>query len=261
MTLKVAINGAAGRMGRGLLQLGLQTLNVKIVAAIEHDEHPLLGHKLVEDDRCPLLIDDLDVIEFADVLIDFSHPLAILPAAQHAAEFNVPMVSGTTGFTDEVRDQLHALADKIPMLLAPNMSVGVNLMLSIVEDVASKLPADWETEIMEIHHRFKKDSPSGTALALAKALARNGDLEEVLKTERPATTDRPRGRDEIGVMALRGGDVVGEHSVYLFGTGERIELTHRATDRMIFVRGALHAARWIVGKAPGLYAMRDTLNL
>ncbi|OIP30579.1 MAG: 4-hydroxy-tetrahydrodipicolinate reductase [Deltaproteobacteria bacterium CG2_30_63_29] len=263
MTLKVAIHGAAGRMGRGLLQVGLQYQNIKIVAAIEREDHPLLGHKLVEDDRCPLLIDDLDVIEFADVLIDFSHPEAILPAAEHAAKFRKPFVSGTTGFHEDVRNALYDLADQIPMLLAPNMSLGVNLMLSMLENAASKLPEDWEAEILELHHRFKKDSPSGTAMALAAALAkgRSAHLEDIIKTERPRVTERPRGREEIGVMALRGGDVVGEHCVYLFGTGERIELTHRATDRMIFVRGALHAARWIVGRAPGRYSMRDTLDL
>jgi 4-hydroxy-tetrahydrodipicolinate reductase len=185
------------------------------------------------------VVDGLAAIEHAraDVVVDFSAPGATLALAPIAAAAGSALVSGTTGLGDDARAALDRAASQVPVLWEPNMSLGVHVLTELVSRAASAL-ADWDAEIVETHHRAKVDAPSGTALRLAEAL----------------------GRANVGVHALRGGDVVGDHTVHLLGGGERLELTHRATNRDVFAHGALRAARWLVGRPPGRYALRDVLR-
>jgi 4-hydroxy-tetrahydrodipicolinate reductase len=185
------------------------------------------------------VVDGLAAIEHAraEVVVDFSAPGATLALAPIAAAAGSALVSGTTGLGDDARAALDAAASRVPVLWEPNMSLGVHVLTELVSRAASAL-ADWDAEIVETHHRAKVDAPSGTALRLAEAL----------------------GRANVGVHALRGGDVVGDHTVHLLGGGERLELTHRATNRDVFAHGALRAARWLVGRPPGRYALRDVLR-
>jgi 4-hydroxy-tetrahydrodipicolinate reductase len=180
--------------------------------------------------------------------------------ARLCADAGVPMVVGSTGFTAEAKEQMAAAAKKIPLVMSPNMSVGVNLVIELAATLAKRLGEDFDVEVMETHHRMKKDAPSGTAMRLADELAKAlGREHSDIRTSRVGQVGE-RPRKEIGVQALRGGDVVGEHTVFFFGDGERVELTHRATSREQFGRGALRAAGWIGGKAPGLYDMTHVLG-
>jgi 4-hydroxy-tetrahydrodipicolinate reductase len=174
----------------------------------------------------------------------------------------LPLVIGTTGHSDAVQAQISAAAERIAIVMAPNMSLGVNLLLKLVELAAAKLDAGYDIEVFEAHHRHKKDAPSGTALALGAAAAtgRGVELSDAAEYSRHGDTGA-RERGSIGFSVFRGGDVVGDHTVTFAGIGERIELTHRAGDRLAFARGAVRAAQWLVGRPPGLYSMRDVLNL
>lgn len=194
-----------------------------------------------------------------DVIIDVSNPLTCLAFAQAAATAGIPFVTGTTGLDAEQRVALEACAARIPIIHAANFSVGVNVLEHVVELVARATPG-FDIEVFEAHHRRKVDAPGGTALMLGRAAARGRDLnlDDVAVFERQGHTG-PRPHDAIGFQVLRGGGIVGEHTVYFVDESERIELSHRASDRGIFARGALRAASWIVGKAPGSYTMRDVL--
>jgi 4-hydroxy-tetrahydrodipicolinate reductase len=206
---------------------------------------------------------DLDrALAAADVYVDFTTPAATAAAARAAAATRVAAVVGTTGLDTEAEAALSALAAVAPVVIAPNFSLGVNLMLGLAEQAARALGDDFDAEIVELHHRHKRDAPSGTAKAIAAAIAtgRDTDLSRVATYERAGEVG-PRREDEIGVFAIRGGDVVGEHTAYFFGDGERIEITHRATSRAIFAAGAVRAATWAVNQPPGLYGMRDVLGL
>jgi 4-hydroxy-tetrahydrodipicolinate reductase len=230
-------------------------MGTAVQAAITEASGVELGAAVDQGDDLEALSGELDVV------IDFTVPEASLAHVRTAAEKGVAAVVGTTGFTDAQKAELAELATRIPVVFAPNMSVGVNVLVSLVERAVRMLGAEFDSEIAEIHHRQKKDSPSGTALRLAEAVAqaRGVELADHARYERHGLIGaRPAG--EIGVQTLRGGDVVGEHTVYLFGLGERIELSHRATDRMIFARGAVRAARWVKGRPPGLYTMADVLG-
>lgn len=201
-----------------------------------------------------------DVVDGCDVVIDFTTPEAGLEHARICAEAKKPIVIGATGFTAELRQGLLEPAKVVPIVASPNMSVGVNLVIEVAAQLAARLGPDFDVEVVETHHRMKKDAPSGTAVRLAdelvKALGRSPD--DVRTSRVGMVGERPRG--EIGVQALRGGDVVGEHTVFFFGDGERVELTHRATSRDQFGRGALRAARWVVSRPPGLYDMTNVLR-
>lgn len=206
--------------------------------------------------------DAAGVFGAVDVVIDFTAPDATATHAALAAEAGCAFVAGTTGLEDSHRAALDVAAKSVPVVWASNMSSGVNLLFAITEQVARALDPDFDIEIVEMHHKHKVDAPSGTALSLGEAAARGRgvdfDSEKVLSRE-GITGARERGA--IGFATLRGGDVVGEHSVVFAGAGERIELTHRATDRGIFARGAVRAAVWTAGQAPGLYSMPDVLGL
>lgn len=211
----------------------------------------------------PLEVSTMDSLEptlsRANVVIDFTTPEASVAHARACAEAGVALVVGSTGFSAEAKQQMAEAAKKIPLVMAPNMSVGVNLVIEVAAQLARRLGEDFDVEVMETHHRMKKDAPSGTAMRLAEELARSlgRDSDDICTSRVGNIGARPR--KEIGVQTLRGGDVVGEHTVFFFGDGERVELTHRATSREQFGRGALRAAKWAVAQKPGLYDMTHVL--
>ncbi|RKG94722.1 4-hydroxy-tetrahydrodipicolinate reductase [Corallococcus carmarthensis] len=266
---RTVITGISGRMGSTLVRLAKAASDLPVVGATVRPGSPLAGQDagLVARLGTPLDVlaqDDLGRAldgAKADVVVDFTGPEATLQHARICAERGVALVVGTTGFTPEGRAQLEAHARRVPIVAAPNMSVGVNLVIRMAAELARVLGPSFDVEVLEAHHRMKKDAPSGTALKLAEVLVEAlGRTKDDLTFAREGQTGaRPPG--EIGVQALRGGDVVGEHTVYFFGEGERIELTHRATNRDQFAQGALRAARWVAGRAPGLYDMADVLGL
>jgi 4-hydroxy-tetrahydrodipicolinate reductase len=195
------------------------------------------------------------------VVIDFSSAEASLEHARACAKAHVPIVIGTTGLTDAQRAELTSLAKTTAIVLSPNMSIGVNLMIEFAAQLAQRLGESFEVDILESHHRDKKDAPSGTALRLADEIASaTGRTRADFRDTRSGIIGQ-RSRKEIGIQTLRGGDVVGEHTVFFFGDGERLELTHRASSRDQFAKGALRAAKWLAGRAPGLYSMSDVLKV
>lgn len=202
------------------------------------------------------------LIRDSDVVLEFTSPAATAEHAALAATLGTAMVIGTTGLSAEQGDVVRQAARNIPIVWAPNMSLGVNVLLSVVEETARRLGPDWDVEIMEMHHRGKVDAPSGTALALGRAVAagRGVALDRVEQRARDGITG-PRRPGDIGFAALRGGDVAGDHHVIFAGAGERLEFIHRTTTRAIFAKGAVRAARWVVGRPPGLYGLKEVLGL
>jgi 4-hydroxy-tetrahydrodipicolinate reductase len=203
-----------------------------------------------------------ELIRASDVVIEFSTASATAAHAMLAVELGKPLVIGTTGLSANETAVVHAAAKRIPIVWAANTSLGINLLLGLVEQVAARLGSDWDIEIMEIHHRGKADAPSGTALALGRAAAagRGVALDAVAQRGRDGITG-PRKSGDIGFAALRGGDAVGDHHVIFAGAGERLELSHRATNRAIYAKGAVRAARWVAGQPAGLYGMKEVLGL
>jgi len=202
------------------------------------------------------------LIRDSDVVIDFTAPAATAANAALAARLGKAMVIGTTGLSPEQSEAVRQAARNVAIVWAPNMSLGVNLLLGLVEEVARRLGPDWDVEIMEMHHRGKVDAPSGTALALGRAVAqgRGAVFKEMQQRARDGITG-PRRIGGIGFASLRGGDAVGDHHVVFAGAGERLELTHRATSRAVYAKGAVQAARWVVGRPPGLYGLTEVLGL
>lgn len=265
--MRVGVIGCAGRMGRANLREILTAEGVALAGGTERPGHPELGKDLgllagLDPVGIPAGDDVAALLARADAVIEFSTPEATLANAVLCAARGCAHVVGTTGLTAEQERELRRLAERTVIVWAPNMSLGVNLLLGLVEQVAAALDSGFDIEILEMHHRHKVDAPSGTALALGQAAARGRgvELEAVAKRARDGITG-PRGAGEIGFAVLRGGDVVGDHRVLFAGPGERLELAHVATDRQIFARGALHAARWTAGQPPGLYGMADVLGL
>lgn len=263
----VGVAGVCGRMGRMLVQEICATSGVRLAAASEAPGHEDIGGDAGEIAGLdPLGItvseDVAHLFELSQAVIDFTAPEASLAHANAAAETGTAHVIGTTGFTLEDEARLARAAEKTVIVKAPNMSLGVNLLFALTRRVAGILGEDFDIEILELHHRHKTDAPSGTALELGQAAAagRGVDLESVSVTSRDGQTGARRDGD-IGFAVLRGGDVVGDHSVIFAGEGERLELTHRAGDRRIYARGALSAALWAMGREPGLYGMEDVLGL
>lgn len=265
--IKVVITGAAGRMGQRLLTLTQESPGLTLVGATETSDHPSLGKDLGDVLGGPKtgirLTGDLNTLLAAcDVVIDFTTPAATLQHIDLAVRHQRAMVIGTTGFSSEELQCLREKARAIPCVMAPNMSVGINVLLQIVGKVAQALGDDYDLEIVEAHHNKKKDAPSGTALHLAEALAsaKQWDLQETGVYERHGLIGQ-RKTKEIGIQTVRAGDIVGDHTVLYGGPGERIEITHRAHNRDPFVRGALRAAQWVVRQNPALYTMKDVLGL
>lgn len=264
---RVIVAGAAGRMGMRLVALAAESPDLHLAGAVERKGHPAVGRDAGEtagSGRLGLsVLDDLAaVLPSGDVVVDFSAPEATLAHFRLAAEQGKAMVVGTTGFSKEEAAELARLARSVPCVWSPNMSVGVNLLFKVLADMARILGPDYDIEIVEAHHRSKKDAPSGTALKLAEVLAKavERDLDRVGVYARKGLIGE-RTREEIGIQSVRAGDIVGDHTVLFGGLGERIEVTHRAQSRDTFARGALRAARWVVGRRPGLYDMADVLGL
>jgi 4-hydroxy-tetrahydrodipicolinate reductase len=261
--MRVAVNGAAGAMGKRIVALLAQTDDCELVAALERSDHPDLGEDAgTQAGTAPLGVQLSSALSGdPDVLVDFSSPGATLGRAKKCADLGIAVVIGTTGLSAEQLAEVETqVASRVPVLVASNMSLGVNLMFALTEQVARALPEGYDVEIVEAHHRRKKDAPSGTAMELARrtAAAVARDPEEVVSHGRRGAVG-PRKPEEIGVHAIRGGDIVGEHTVIFAAEGERIELTHRASSRDIFAWGAIRAARFLAGQGAGMFSMEDVL--
>jgi 4-hydroxy-tetrahydrodipicolinate reductase len=265
--VSVVAAGAAGRMGSRIVACLRDAPDLRLVAALEAPGHPALGRDAGEAAGVGTMgvaigADAAAAIVGGRVLIEFSMPEPTLAHLRRAAETGARAVIGTTGFTSPQRDEIAGLARRTAIMLSPNMSVGVTLALQVLATMARALGDDYDVEVTEIHHRFKKDAPSGTALRMAEVVAEalGRDLSSVGVYGRQGVPGE-RSTKEIAVMSLRSGDVVGEHTVSFGTLGERLELTHRAHSRDTFARGALRAARWIAARPPGLYSMQDVLAL
>lgn len=263
----VVVAGAAGRMGSRIVACLADTPELRLVAALEARDHPALGRDAGEAAgvaRTGVAIDAdaARAIAAGRVLIEFSVPEASLEHLRLVADRGARAVIGTTGFSGAQREEIAALAKRSAIMLASNMSVGVTVALKILRDMAKALGDDYDVEITEIHHRFKKDAPSGTAVTMAEVVADalGRDIAQVGVYGRHGLPGE-RTRKEIGVFSLRSGDVVGEHTVSFGTLGERLELTHRAHTRDTFARGALRAARFVAAQPPGLYSMQDVLGI
>ena len=265
--MKIAILGAAGRMGQNLLRCAGRIEGCEIIAATESPEHPAIGKSvnITGGTRLNGLSDNLrytaDWPETAETVIDFTFHTASVANLAHAVACRQAYVLGTTGLTEPEKAAVRAAAEKIPIVWAPNMSLGINLLIELVRRSAAILGPEYDAEIVEMHHRLKQDAPSGTALGLAEALAegRGVKLGDVSRYGREGITgERPKG--EIAIHALRGGAVVGDHTVMFVADEERVELTHKANSREAFASGALRAALWLSGRAPGIYNMRHVLG-
>jgi len=265
--IKVIVMGAAGRMGGQLVTLLKESAALTLVGAVEGKGHGSVGEDAGELAGCGQIgvsvCDDLGaVIERGEVIIDFTTPEATLGNLRVATQHRKAMVIGTTGFSSSELAELRSLARSIPCVFSPNMSVGVNVILKVIAEMARTFGDDYDIEVIEAHHRLKKDAPSGTALKMAEVLAKavNRDLNQVgVYARKGLVGERKRG--EIGIQAIRAGDIVGDHTILFGGMGERVEVTHRVQSRDTFARGALRAARWLVKQPAGLYDMSDVLGL
>ncbi len=263
--IRLAVAGAAGRMGRTIIEAASVDEGVRLTGAVEHSGNASLGQDAGElagvGNAGVIISQDLDPDTF-DVLIEFTSIQATLEHADLCATHGKNMVIGTTGFKPEELAQIESAAESTAIMLAPNMSVGVNLALKLLEITAKTLGDDVDVEIMEAHHRHKVDAPSGTALKMGEVVADalGRDLRECAVYGREGITGA-RGRTTIGFATVRAGDIVGEHTVMFAGVGERLEITHRASSRMTFGNGAVRAARWIAARDKGLFNMNDVLEL
>ncbi|MBI5101216.1 MAG: 4-hydroxy-tetrahydrodipicolinate reductase [Nitrospirae bacterium] len=265
--IKIGVAGAAGKMGSRITALSADYAGLKLAGAFERN-----GHKDIGKDVGPLtgagetgiLLSEgiREIINNVDVIIDFSSIESTKANLKEASANKTAMVIGTTGFTKEDLAEIGPYLKEIPCVMASNMSLGVNLLFKVLQDVARVLGDDYDIEIVEAHHRLKKDAPSGTALKMAQVIAGavGRDLDEVGVYARHGIIGA-RTKKEIGIQTVRAGDIVGEHTVLFGGLGERIEITHRASSRDTFARGALKAALWLAGKPAGLYDMQDVLGL
>ncbi len=265
--VKVIVAGAGGRMGGRLVSLVKESSGLQLVGALERKGHPAVGSDAGDIAGCGrtgvAITEDLAATaDRADVLIDFTAPAATLAHLRVMAARSKAMVIGTTGLSSAQLTELKTAAKTIPCVFSPNMSVGINVVLKVLAEMARTFGEDYDIEVTEAHHRLKKDAPSGTALKIAQVLAdaTGRDLDKVAAYGRKGMIgERPRG--EIGIQVIRAGDIVGDHTVLFGGPGERIEVTHRAHSRDTFARGALRAAQWVVMQKPGLYDMHDVLGL
>ena len=252
--------GAMGRMGERVRALLAEDADLVLGAALERPGHEALGRELAPGVH--LTENAAESMTSVDLAIVFANPAGSLALARVAAERGVPCVIGTTGFQPGERREIETLAKRIPIVLAANFSVAVNLLFHLTREAARRLGSGFDAEVVELHHAAKLDAPSGTALRLAEAIAegRGPQTERRFVLTREGETG-PRPPGSIGVLALRGGDNPGEHSVLFVGRGERLELVHRSQTRDHFAAGALHAARWLLGRRPGLYDMEQVLGL
>ena len=263
--MRVAVGGAAGRTGRHIVRAVLEHPESELSAALEREDHPLLGQDVTvlgEGASSVTLTSDLGAaLAASEALIDFSVPAGTAERAEAAAASGAALIVGTTGLDVTANEGLERAARTVPVVAAPNMSVGVNVMLALLAEAAKMLGDDYDFEVFEMHHRGKVDAPSGTALRMAEVVAEEKGLDLGLSARHGRSGALgPRPAAEIGLHAARGGDVVGDHLTIFAGAGERIELVHRAHSRDTFARGAVRAALWTAGREPGLYGMADVLR-
>ncbi|MBM4276345.1 MAG: 4-hydroxy-tetrahydrodipicolinate reductase [Deltaproteobacteria bacterium] len=263
--LKAIVVGAAGKMGNRIIHIIRETPSIELAQAIERADHPSLGMDIGEViglGKLGISLEGGFKKGNGDVIINFSSPAASLESLEFAKENGLAIVIGTTGFNPEQMEKIKGLSKSTRCVVAPNMSVGVNLMFRVVQDIAKVLGPEYDIEILEAHHRLKKDSPSGTAVKLGELIAKamDRDFGQVGVYGRKGMIGE-RTREEIGMQVIRAGDIVGEHTVLFGGVGERLEIIHRAHSRDNFARGAIRAALWIVNQPNGLYDMQDVLGL
>lgn len=263
---KIAVVGAAGRMGKALIEATQLDENALLAAATERPDSSLIGTdagELAGLGRLDVVVmESLDTCPEFDVLIDFTSPAGSLAHLDFCRSQNRRMVIGTTGFADTEKGHIAKAAEEIPIMMAPNMSVGVNLCLKLLDTAARVLGDDVDIEVIEAHHRHKVDAPSGTAIRMGEVVASalGRDLSECAVYGREGQTG-PRSRKTIGFESIRAGDIVGDHTVLFAGDGERVEITHKASSRMTFAQGAVRASKWLMGQEAGLYDMQDVLGL
>lgn len=270
LPVRVGVYGAFGRMGQMIMRALLSGVDadldpkLMLTAAVESANHPHLGRDI--GPSCGMgpvgidLTDDLArALSNVDVMIDFSSPAGTALLAAASVETHTPLVIGTTSLHAAALASIDSAANRVPVVCSANMSPGMNVMIALLKRAATALP-DYDAEIVELHHKWKRDAPSGTALLLADSIEGARAKKSDLRFGRSGLSG-PREAGELGVMAIRGGDVVGEHTTFFFGTGERLELTHRAHSREVFARGALMAARWVVHQPAGIYGMEDVLGV
>jgi len=267
MSTRIAVTGAAGRMGKMLIEAIAASSDSVLTAAIEQPHSSLIGADAGElagigKNNVAVVGNIADVVDEFDVLVDFTVPAATLFNTKFCAARGKSIVIGTTGFSPEELANLEALYSQLPIIKAANYSTGVNLSLKLLEMTASVMGDDCDIEIVEAHHRHKVDAPSGTALVMGEVIANTlqRDLSKVAIYGREGQTGS-RDRETIGFATLRGGDVVGDHTVMFMAEGERLEITHKASSRMSFARGAVRAAAWLSGKKNGFYSMQEVLGL
>lgn len=264
--VKIGILGAGGRMGQALIKACHQSSDATLVAALDHAQSPLLGrdsgtHAGEDPNGIAITPVSEEGLAGLDVVIDFSRPEGTLQLLEYCKIHKVALVVGTTGFSEAQKDSIKGAAKELPIMMAANMSVGVNLCLKLLETLTKTIGQEADIEIIEAHHRHKVDAPSGTALRMGEVIADTLgiDLKEHAIYGREGHTGE-RDRQTIGFSTIRAGDIVGEHTALFALDGERIELTHKASSRMTFANGAVRAAQWVSGKAPGLYDMQDVLG-
>ena len=265
--IRIIVTGACGRMGKAVLSAAFSDPDIEVVGAVEIKGHPSVGKDSKEvsfvGQNGVTISDDLaNVIGKGDVLIDFTNANSSMENFTVASREGKPAVIASTGFSDSQFETILKLSQAVPCVLSPNMSVGMNILFKLVEDITRIVEGEYDVEIVEAHHRGKKDSPSGTALRLAEIVSdrrRMKGQDHLIFGRKGLVRERKRG--EIGVMAVRAGDIVGDHTVMFGGIGERIEITHRAHSRENFAQGALKAAKWVVNKSDGLFSMKEVLGL
>ncbi len=265
--VRIAIAGAAGRMGRNLVKATYQNNHARVAAGSERPESSLVGVDIGElcgEGRFDIaLVDNLEnAVDNFDVIIDFTAPVSTLANIELCKKHGKKLVIGTTGFSEAEKAQIHAAAQQIAIVMAPNYSVGVNLVFKLLEKAAKVMGDYCDIEIIEAHHRHKLDAPSGTAIGMGEAIAHamGNQLSDVAVYAREGITGE-RTKNEIGFATIRAGDIVGEHTAMFADIGERVEITHKATDRMTFANGAVKAAVWLADKPAGFYSMTDVLGL
>ncbi len=264
--LRIAVAGASGRMGHMLIDTIAQAIDCRLAGALDVTGSPAIGADAAAfagRTSGVVVTDDLRAgLADAQVLIDFTRPEGTLAHLEACAALGVKAVIGTTGFTPEQKARIAALAERIAIVMAPNMSVGVNVVLALLERAAGALREGYDIEVIEAHHRHKVDAPSGTALAMGEAVAKvlGRDLKDCAVYGREGVTGE-RDPSTIGFATIRGGDIVGDHTVLFAGTGERIEITHRSSGRATYAQGSLRAARFVAGRERGLYDMRAVLGI
>ncbi|QRN41704.1 MAG: 4-hydroxy-tetrahydrodipicolinate reductase [Neisseriaceae bacterium] len=268
MDTKIIISGSNGRMGRALIQSVCANPNTRLVGATSHSSSPIIGQdagNVIGISTDIMVSNSLNTVlknTDADVLIDFTRPEATLSYLPLCIENKIAMVIGTTGFSTTEKEEINKSSQSIPIVFSPNFSIGVNLVFALVGLATRTLQSSYDIEIIEAHHRHKVDAPSGTALRIGEVIAENKNvkLEDVAVYSRKGYTGE-RDPNAIGFSTIRGGDIIGDHTTLFATEGERVEITHKASSRLTFANGAVHAACWLKDKPKGLYSMQDVLNI